>query len=283
MTKCDDNISFNFFNVYVKKDLIFCKYISFKSEKKFHNIENIILNNKLYFSNFENLNDPFDGRVFFQPLTTIEESELLVTHRWNMDYPGHLLPETVRKEIAQAFMKSNGNTVETIKKIIVEENRKFSICSFSIDFLNLSLWAYYADSYTGVCCLFDPQANKPKDKIFNFCFPVSYEDLYPKITILDGHVDRISTLKKMYFTKAKRWELEQEVRSFLETGPGLYDFSPNSLVGIIMGYDISSKNKNKLISWLKEREKKTNRKLALYQVKKKDEYEFKLIREEVFY
>ena len=162
----------------------------------------LLFSGQIYLSDFESLNDPFEGQIVPQYKGITREKVL------------NLYPDL--KEIS-GFNDIDWQS-ESVKSYILEkftptmkENlKKYGVFCASSDCNNELLWAHYADSHKGICIGFD--AKKLEEIAGYKILPVYPLNKRPEVEFsADGshHEDYII---KMLTTKSNVWEYEHEYR-----------------------------------------------------------------------
>lgn len=129
---------------------------------------------------------------------------------------------------------------------------QFGIACFSINQLNLPLWANYSNNHKGICLQF----NVDKDvDFFKNWRPVTYEtDL--EQTIFNPSKNR-SGIMDVFFRKLKLWNNEYEIR-LVKQKKGKIKFKKEALRNVISGYNIEPNYKNKIMRIVHKNYKNTN-------------------------
>ena len=133
----------------------------------------------------------------------------------------------------------------------------YGICSFSKSFKNVLLWSHYSDNHKGVCLAFDLNNDKIvfADKYLEK-YDLIYNDNYDGFTL--GEVEYSADLPnvdsdseenalKIFFTKSKLWEYENEIRAILFKGYGKYVFPKSWLTKIYFGLQIDENERKNII------------------------------------
>lgn len=107
------------------------------------------------------------------------------------------------------------------------------VSCFSEKYDSLLMWAYYANSYTGVCLGFDIMSDPILSK---HCHKVQYTGTY----IADGKE------YSNYFRKSEQWSHEQEWRIVCDSNDDY--LKTNSLRAIILGYKITEENRKRFLN-----------------------------------
>lgn len=178
------------------------KYCSLAS---FERVLDIILNQRLYCSTYDSLNDPFEGLF----LTTI-----------------HLTPQD-RARFPLLLVKSF-NVYKNVEDLIFGSIDKIRICSLSSSFSEVRLWSHYADGHKGIVFEIDFSGLESKIHKVNY-----YEELpsFGFSILTQPHPHEVLSCK------TKHWEYEAEYRIFHESE--FFDIS-NRIKGIYLGTRISA-------------------------------------------
>lgn len=170
-----------------------------------------LLNNQLWFSSLEILNDPFEG--VFQIDTSIGKALKLL-----------------KKDV-------NIEKLENLKIDIIRDKKKNSgILSLTTDNQNLLMWSHYTNNQKGYCIEFNLESknfikfNNKKLISKVDLKKVCYSDEYPKASIL--HSDN----NMIFGFKSKCWNYEKEYR-FISDNSGLHTYDENCLKTIFLGAD----------------------------------------------
>jgi len=164
----------------------------------------IILNQRLYCSTYDSLNDPFEGLF----LTTI-----------------HLTPQD-RARFPLLSGKSF-NRYKNVEDLIFGSIDKMRICSLSSSFSEVRLWSHYADGHKGI--VFEIDFSGLESKIHK----VNYFDKLPSFRF--GILGQPRPHEVLSY-KTKHWEYEAEYRIIHESE--FFDIS-NRIKGIYLGTRIS--------------------------------------------
>lgn len=194
-----------------------------------------ILNNQIYASAFDKLNDPFEG-TFKEEFSNIFET----FHAFGVD----------SSEVKHNF------------KEILDYTSKLGIYSLSYTPINELMWAHYSSSHEGFCIEYDIEKIKwgEFENMFIKALDVDYQDYVPVLR-WDDIYDSENGLKKMYATKSLSWKYEKEVRLIFDNY-GLKNYHPSALTGIYFGAKMPDDLKQMLINSLE------NRDVKFYQISK---------------
>ena len=198
--------------------------IIYKYSNISRNLEDSLINGRLYFNNPQNFNDPFDCNFILETECTAQEKTDYIFS--NMTSQGFS-----QKEIDDAVNKALNNTDSWDNLINSSKDRFLSnigVCCFSKTNENPLLWAHYSDKHNGVCLVFDTDIDSV---FFDRVFSVKYRSNYPRINFIK---DR-QRFNELVLTKSIDWIYEQEVRVTKDNGGRLYDFNKNALIGVVFG------------------------------------------------
>lgn len=207
-------------------------------------VKDCIENKRLYLSLPENFNDIYDSTF------AISKKDLKFT-RANEDYFDvikYYLNREDKDKLTDDYKanfnscKNLGEAIELLKKLNIKINIKAfnkniskvlnkprradnnKVVCFSENPDSILMWSYYADKHQGVCLKFDFSQD---ETIKKNCHKVVYSDLY----------NPSAKPFKIYFTKSRQWEHEQEWRIVCETDQDYLPFKGK--VSIILGKNIS--------------------------------------------
>ncbi|KUY31547.1 DUF2971 domain-containing protein [Elizabethkingia ursingii] len=188
---------------------------------------NMVFENKLYASTYENLNDPFEG-LFDDK----EDLELI--------------------NIFKPFGNTSKEYDELIKKL-----SEVGIYSLSKNIDIEILWALYSDSHRGFAIEYDLD-KLIEDFNFNKNIPlvsivnVEYTDHPPKSNIIENAIKRKHDLTPLLGTKSIPWKNENELRLVFEM-TGLIEYHPEAIKSLVFGLRTSEDNIFKTMNLLKGR------------------------------
>lgn len=173
------------------------KYYKYKSLKNLDHVLDILTNARLYCSKYSRLNDPAEGEFQAKVLLSVDRGKYL-----NKD------------NVATYYTKGNwSDELEPeYKEFIRALQEEYLVCSLSKTFKSIPLWAYYAESFSGICIEVVPKNESEfTDVIYNSDYPTCLFD--PKkisVNSTEENVDR--EIKKSLTYKGSHWRAEKEVR-----------------------------------------------------------------------
>lgn len=212
-------------------------------------------NNYIYFSDSGSLNDPFDLNPNLIKLTENKE-ELKEFY--------NLLNDNISDELTLSYFQRKVTPESLI--IFIQQNiekyiKRFGIACFSINPMNMPLWANYAGNNKGICLQFNAEMDIA---FFSELRTVQYEkDLVQKEFNPKSDKNGIIDL---FFRKQENWHYEFEVR-LLKEFVGKSKFKKESLRNVIFGYQAEPDYINKGIKIIR----KNYKHVKVYQMKKPTE------------
>lgn len=222
-------------------------FIENKNINNMNQTKNIIVNDQLFFSHRNGLNDPYEIRF-----VTVNPDDNSILNPAVYDGP--------ERQFEEWYKQYFGN---------------IGILSLSAQNDNMIMFSHYANKHKGICLQFDTT----KDEIFTNASPVNYRNSIPYINYKD-YWDFVSNRDKDYskfdvifFTKHKDWIYEEEWRILhqLEANKKeyLYKFNSEALTGIIFGLDTEHDVKEEIRNLISSK----RHEIKLFEAKlKKDSY-----------
>ncbi len=212
------------------------------------NHQALITNGEVYFSSFDQLNDPFEGAIPFrykkEELTIgnlkkkyfqkrLSENKFLnidqIEHDWQTD-----------KHKIKVFDKNHTKEIE--QGVVKMLNAKFGVFSLCATKNNLLLWSYYSQAHKGFCIGYDIKQLVLETQ--SSIGPVRYSDTIPRMGLFE---EAPSIFMKLTQTKALLWKHEEEYRL-----RNIYHIrcavkiSPEIVCEVIFGSKISEKDKSEI-------------------------------------
>ncbi|MCJ8498344.1 DUF2971 domain-containing protein [Chryseobacterium salipaludis] len=227
--------------------MILYKYRNFNTESK-ERVLQIINKQELYFSNIDNFNDPFDGKVFLHFNGKLNEikaaqirSQYTMALKKEEKYEGITFDQAhklIDEKFSQAFVED-----ETEKHAIIERiqdlHDKKGILSLSSKNDNILMWSHYTFNHQGVCFGFDATQDYFAESK-RVRYQSHYDDIWGWLHTDEEIVDRI------LFAKAADWRYEDEYRIVTDE-PCVRKFSQDTLKEIIFGSRMSKDDKDEII------------------------------------
>lgn len=216
----------------------------------------ILINNQLWLSPPDLLNDPFEGDFIVENFESIRNKKVVKIITGLNDNYGKFINSFLSNVKSNRF-KFEEHLYEYLNSKI---KNKFGTSSFSKTCKSLKMWSHYADSHKGFVIIFD--RNILEEGITNSVtkmVDVEYGEL-PAVQLLHDNNDvDILNDEFLLVKKLKEWKNEQEVRVIIEGSlthqRRLLFFPKESIVAIIFGYRIEyqTSERRTIINLLSER------------------------------
>lgn len=163
-------------------------------------------------------------------------------------------------KILELLFKANVEEVEKRWDELIHFKEKVGVYSLALSGSaypdNELMWAHYADSHKGFCIEYDIDKLEDSEEFtFNVNkMKLNYQDVPPVIGI--GDIKQQSDfLSKMFGTKSKYWEYENEIR-LLYSIDGVKKYNPFALKAVYFGLNMDTKLQNLIIKGLANRDVK---------------------------
>lgn len=214
-------------------------------------VERTICNQEIYFAPATTFNDPFDLRPLFS-LDAPKKVQRSDYERLSKKFEPHLSRKERRAEVGRVM--SGPMRKENVGKVVDEIQQIFTnIITTTVGVLCVStkrddilMWSHYGDSHRGVCLEFDG----------SFAFMAHAQEVrYAKERRpINAYEDDYDTMiRKALLTKSDHWCYEAEWRLIRsEKGPGVVEFRPPNLTGVIIGAHASPGSVEKIEKWVSQ-------------------------------
>lgn len=230
-------------------------------EMSFH--QDLILKGEVYFSSFDQLNDPFEGAVPFRYYTEqLTEENMKVKFEKYCRETMHGIEDIEIQERWQHELKTKlWENPDHLREHEANARRKFNeafgIYSLSEGRDKYLLWSYYANSHKGFCIGFN--SKKLVTHLQCSITKVSYVPDIPRLNVFE-HPMTIG--RKLTETKGEIWSHEGEYRlkKMLHARKAL-KIAPDIIEEIVFGVKTDDKTKNEI----KERSLTLNKNIRFYQ------------------
>lgn len=203
-------------------------------------IEDELVNNYLYFSDWTEFNDPFEGKISLNRSYSIEELFRLFSSLNKQR--GSVLSKAQLKQVAEKIHRDKTCFISVLHSLLVALHKKIGVCCFTKKNDNLLMWAHYADSHKGICLEFEPRQDL---QIFSLILQMQYRKDFLPFNFLDDSKS-ISYLN-LISQKSEEWKYEEEYRvykyDFLDRK---YGYNPRALKSVIFGCKTSEETISKI-------------------------------------
>ncbi|MCP9766693.1 DUF2971 domain-containing protein [Lacihabitans sp. LS3-19] len=206
---------------------------------------NSIINNQIFASKIEDLNDPFEASVIIEKL----EKSL---------------------DFFNLMGNGGGENVKEALYSLLAFKSKIGIYSLSKTNSHKLLWSHYASGGKGYCLEYNIDKLKLGgfENSFEDLFQVEYLEKTPELKI-DDILNQKTFSIKLFATKSKDWEYEKEIR-LIYNNSSLKNYHSSALSSIFFGVNMPDSYQNRLIEAL------DNRNIKFYKsFKEKNSYMFK--------
>lgn len=206
------------------------------------NHKKIITEQELYFPNFSQLNDEFDGKHPFRFNNAISFSEYKDGLKSSHFKEFNKLTSMDLLKMYEDF-KSGKDWKDYHSDHIKFINNNFGVYSFAKTNNNEQLWANYANSNKGFCIGFD--SLRLLKNIRGTMGYVNYND--NPITLSFPHT-KVEEYQSLFFTKKKNWKYEEEIR-ILKTfaSEKLFNIDKKIIKEIIFGFKMKQEHRMEII------------------------------------
>ena len=198
---------------------LFRYYKPLKTREDYDRLYELFAEDKLYLSNPNSFNDPFDCNISMD-WTSIEEYDIerLLKHK-EKNHKKNNAPIATAEEI-EKFKKIHA---EQISSEINKKTKEVGMVCFSKDINNILMWSHYGGSHKGIAFEFQADRFLLKKNLV----PIDYEIDYDNQTtpnyknFVDSCINEpdetrtLEILKPFYRIKAKDWYYEKEWRLLL--------------------------------------------------------------------
>jgi Protein of unknown function (DUF2971) len=209
-------------------------------------LRDTLANQRVYFSNPKNFNDPWDCCPYFHAAVEDTESRRKWGERLDAAYKD--LPAQLRAQLEarwhgnwyddEEFLRRSVDSLSgRVRQLTIERWRIYCLTPHADSVL---MWAHYAEKHQGICLEFDART-----KQVGRAYRVLYQDTFPLIGP-DDSVDPRVLVDAVLLTKSREWAYEDEYRILardedadptfsLRTAKDYLQLTPGALAGIIAG------------------------------------------------
>ena len=196
------------FNKLPNKKVSYTDCISIKNEfipeklykyTKAEYAEEILVENLIYLPKIEELNDPYEARMFLNNERLKKE---IYKNRKVDKYP---------KDMVEEVIKESSNMLSD--ELNLDYSQDLSVICLSKDRCINPMWGNYADKYRGICVEYN-LSDTEKTILKNFCFPIKYvkrDDDFDQIKSNEGFVLNNIPFEPL-LKKSFDWNYEDEWR-----------------------------------------------------------------------
>lgn len=201
----------------------------------------------LWFSRFQEFNDPFDCDINFSITDVTEENLNKMLADLRKSEGDASFPNS--DKFKENVINSAHLSTELIKTFYWKD---IGVACFSEINDSILMWSHYANSHKGFCMEFDTQFYPFKQDGGDFLYKVDYPEsnLYPPLSLSDILQEKLPRLSRIILTtKSWHWSYEKEWRILFGLAGGrAYPFDVAGLTAIYFGCRIDSEHKKFITS-----------------------------------
>ena len=223
----------------------------------FERFEQTMTENKTWFSEPAEFNDPFECQfdLCFNASTEQKKRQ----YAQYLEARRGMKRKEARKKARAFFLGRSFNEIseweherwERLENKLRHETGVLCLSEIGDDIL---MWSHYADGHRGLCLVFEIQQDKEEHiHFFARAFKVRYQKTFPSFNwyLRDDQMQVKATpltkadhweeeqIKATVLTKADHWQYEQERRTIdMEKGPGPHRLPSGIISGVILGMNM---------------------------------------------
>lgn len=227
------------------------KYRPFSSECDIEFARQIVCEHTIFFAPPVTFNDPFDSRPAFTFDAPLDEMKAYYHRLCSKQMPQiterecEAELERILADPATDLRSPQGQqTIQQLHSKILAEQIGVLCLSAGCD--HILMWSHYAGCHKGICLRFDARAS-----FLQGARPIGYE---PRRELIDPFRDDDEDMAaKTFLMKSRHWHYEDEWRALRYEGPGLVEFAPEALTGIVLGASASKEAEELVREWAARR------------------------------
>ncbi len=211
-------------------------------------VEDMLRNNRLWFSSPKEFSDPFDCRCVYDVGNSREEIVLRKTAF--LARRGTSLCDALAQ--AEQDIPEHADDVERWQRQQIEAHSRRAantgILCLTLIPNNQVMWTHYAAWHTGICMQFRIRDEREVSHIefIAAAQPIEYADRCPLINFVRD--DRADIVRKAFLTKTSPYRYEAEWRMVrYDDGPSLKPIPTGIIGGVILGVRMNPKTRDRVI------------------------------------
>lgn len=231
--------------------------------KRLDRIGDVLVHQRLYFSNPLTFGDPFDCALSLDLGNGASGPDWIeyFMHLAQWESPDST-PDERKARAEENFKRGRHNdpafleeVQERIKQGVMNVGSQHGVLCLSSDPGNVMLWAHYADNHEGVVLRFDASCMRDTVSQEFRCFQVTYNTSFPQLPHYLGALrasergDQAAFPRLFFCWKSSDWRMEQEWRSFTSSPGTSVHFASPMLSGIILGWKMSQDKRALVEAW----------------------------------
>jgi hypothetical protein len=221
-------------------------------------LRQVLFDQKIYFSNPANFNDPWDCRPYFNIPSADDHVACERCIQWFAAAARKRTPCLDEQEHARKVLELRNNRSSFEQQIqafsdamVGEINRTYRVYCLSTKADSTLMWSHYTNNHQGICLEFACD-----NIVFGSAIQIQYRREYPSLDFAIDGQDPLGMLP--LFVKSDVWSYEDEFRviaqeifqmprmDILRTRRNLLRYPPESLKAVIMGCMITQSDAMKL-------------------------------------
>lgn len=214
---------------------------------------NIIFKKEIYFPSMSQFNDPYEGQVPYrytpEELTpdNIFIKMLTMAKNEHPDWPESRLIEYVYEYQRRNLLHDDAHIQKVYQQTVEDIERVYGIFALTTEENNFLMWSHYSNCHKGICIGFNTRILW--DITAGGIGPVTYQRELPTFSLFEP---TMMFSHKLLSTKSDIWQYENEFR-IIKSGFSrkLIKIPPETIEKIILGCNMESKEKFKIIEYVK--------------------------------
>lgn len=203
-----------------KMPQILFKHLSIKTVSQLSHRLDIFENNRIFFPNYLQLNDPLEGSGYA------------------FDAPGYAGCGIIRN-------------ADEEEKIVSDMRTKYKILSLSATCFSPSMWSHYADDFKGICIGYWTNDNFSKAQKVNYVSASKKSEVADEYGVVSNSSIEPEVFKG-FFYKHTDWAYEKEYRIVKETDDTFFEYAAENVACVILGIDIDENIQKCLVDHIPE-------------------------------
>lgn len=205
----------------------------------------------IWFSAPAQLNDPFECRPCLTFEGTPEQIVESLTRSLERRHP-EFTHETAKAHAVSMFLERSQkapNWEQMRQDMAARFAQRIGLYCLSKVNDSILMWSHYSQEHRGYCLQFGATDYTP---VFGRAQEVRYATDFPVVDVFNTPIEDQANL--IFLTKYIGWSYEKEWRIIdHQDGPGLREYPPELLRGVIFGLRMPAADRAKISSWLEKR------------------------------
>ncbi len=250
------------------------RYRSLRTDEDRAHVERILVAQQIRFSSAANFNDPYDCKVSRRRDVSDADVRSRLTMRCRAELRSRIEAkhknrvekifadgpsESEVEQYVEELWPSRNKIIDDDENLIQKYLDNSGLLSLSEVDDDILMWSHYADGHRGLCLRFRRDALQFPNGIVE---KVSYPEQYPRNVWIGS--PSTAWYGAWVLSKSRHWCYEREWRVILQPKPpewedtkdtltqtlyGRQKLPPNALAGVVLGCDVSPKDKQRVHEW----------------------------------